>query len=315
MALDGDIGIIKSLAIPNTGSIVSAAPALINAPPGFCNDYVLNILADQTGTSSQNDVSTVLWYFGSTTTAATLILYKWNGTSWVNQAAIDDNDYGTFSSFGTFVNKENQSFIYFQANWALIQAAFGNGFFKVTVSYTDSILGNGTIDSYTFNLQLYSAARADGSIRLEYWLSGITEDITNDTLIKDYSDKTAGAFTIYNNLRVKGWFGFPKSTYKSDTIEYDNGQEIWVEDRREPIYQCQIKMTQEFVHKIIRTDFMMADQLAITDYNSRNAEKYITKYVIKDSEYSPEYYPLLNISSPVLLKFKPQFNRSRKFRI
>lgn len=310
--LDGERSIQKTICIPATSVPVTPPAIAKNNSPFFCNDFILQVLADNTGIPAQNDISTVLWYFGITTTAATITIYKLVNNSWVSQTVLSTSNvtYGTFNQFGYFVNNENQSFISLQVDWSLMLAAFGIGSYKFTCSYTDSILGNGIIDSFNYVLNTYTALRADGWMRFEYWLSGITENINDNTLIKDY-----GTLSIYNTIRVRGYFGFPKRPYKTDTIEYDNGQEVWVEDRAEPQFICQIKMTPEFIHEIIRTDFMMADRRAITDYNSRNNHKYISQFVMKDSEYSPDYYPLQSYNSSVELKFKPETNLSRKFRI
>lgn len=315
MALDGERTIRKFTSIPATGTSRTAPSLPAPGLQGCCSDYIQQVLADNTGVPAQNDINTVLWYFGATVSNAVLYLQKLVNNTWVtvkNYSQLATGAYGTYNAFGYYTNKEGQRFISLVIDWSTVinDANLGSGAYKITVSYIDLVLGNGTIDSINFVLNKYSPLRANGWIRLEYWLSGVTEDITDDTLIKDY-----GTLNVYNSIRVQGYFGFPKTTYKTDTIEYDNGMEVWVEDRKEMQYVCQIKLTPEWIHEIIRVDFMMADQRAITDYNAGNSSRYVTKYIMKDSEYSPNYYPLLTNLSSVELKFKPQNNRSRKFRI
>jgi hypothetical protein len=309
MALDGESCKMKSTQIGSPTVSVSSDYVLANPNPGCCDDFVLNVLADNSGDTTKNDVNTVINWLSQTATAATLTLYKWIDGAWVSKAVISDNTYGTFNAFATFVNSSGQKFIYLEVSWAAVLAAFGTGMYKFITGYTDNILGSGTIDSYIFCLKTFTAQQAEGTIRLEYTLSGVTEDIFDDSKRKDF-----GTLQIRNHIRTDGYFGYPKSPYQTTNIEYDNGVTKWVEDKRLPVFECEIKFAPEYIHQILRTDFMMADELAITDYNSRNNSAYITKGVLKDSEYSPAYYQLQNNSAPVSLKFKPRNNNSRKFR-
>ena len=310
MCLDGECvvntlkmvpSIISSLATPQ----VSVPP---NPLPGCCTDSVLKVVADNTGLATNNDVSTVIWWFNSTTTAASIVMYKWLNGGWVSQGTISDNTYGTYGAFGYYTNSEGQNFISLQVAWANVLSVKGAGSYKFVCSWTDSIVGNGSATSYEFCLYPYSNLIVDGTIRLEYWLSGTTEDIENDQLIKDY-----GTLSIYNTLRVNGFFGYPERNYETENIQYNNGQYVWVEDYKKPIYTCKLLLLPEWLHTIIATDFMMADTRAITDYNSKNNGAYVTKYVMKESGYSPKYYPLQANNASVELKFSPQYNRSRKF--
>lgn len=310
MALDGECTVRKFTMIGSSSIVAVNDSILPNPNNGCCDDPILNVLADSSGKKIQNDVNTPFWAFEKTVTAATIKMYKLVNSAWVLQATIFDNTYGTYGAFGYYTNSLGQKFISLRISWAAVLAAKGAGMFKFTCEYIDGINGNGSIDSYKYCLKEYSAYEAEGTIRLEYWLSGVTEDIFDDTKIKDL-----GTLVIYNTIRIIGFFGYPKSAYKSEYIEYQNGQSQFVEDRREPTYEMEIKFAPEFIHAIVRTDFMMADQLAVTDYNSRNNASYVTKYLIKDSEYSPEYYRLQSNNAPVSLKFKPQNNRSRKFRV
>jgi len=311
MALDGERCIIKSQMIGGPSTVVTNNSLLPNPNPGCCDDPIFDVLADASDNAIQNDVTTAVWWFNSTTTAATITLYKEVAGIWVSQGPITDNTYGTYKAFGYFVNQEGQSFIKLETSWAAILDALGAGKYKFACAYVDSILGNDTSPKvYQYCLKEYSPTLAEGTVRLEYWLQGVTEDILDDTLVKDF-----GTEVIYNSIRVEGYFGYQKSLYESTYIEYNNGTSKFVEDKRMPSFELELKMVHEFIHAILRTDFMMADQLAVTDYNSRNNASYVTKFVIKDSEYSPGYFQLQSNSAPVSLKFKPQSNRSRKFRV
>ncbi len=307
--LDGETCIRKCALVGGPASVINGNFIFPNPNPGCCNDYVFSVLADNSALPPQNDINTVIWWFNQTATGATMTLKRWEGGAWVIKATISDNTYGTYGAFGYFVNNEGQSFISLQIAWSAVLAAFGEGSYKVTCAYIDPILGNGSVDSYEYCLKTYSPLNAEGTIRLEYWNSGVGEDLSDDTRIRDF-----GTLNIYNTMRVKGLFGYQKSPMINEFIEYTPGNTEFVEMKRDPEYVCEIVLIPEFKHEILRSEFMLADMRAITDYNSRNNKLYITKFVIPSSEYSPEYYELEAPTASVKLKFKPRYNRSRKFR-
>lgn len=313
MALDGDITnkqqafTIPSNPVPSSvGSFIPANPL-----PGCCSDFVLKPLADGTGNAFQNDTNTVVWWFDPIVTGALLKLKKYTNGAWVVLATISDNTYGKFGDFAYYVNNEGQNFISLQIAWANVLAAFNEGSYKVTCTYTIPFGGTASvdIDSYEFCLRTYSPFLADNTVRLDYWLSGVTGDITDDTKIKDF-----GILNIYNTLRLPGYFGYPKASYKEEDIEYNTGQYVYVEDSQVPIYKLKLKQLPFFIHELLRTDFMMADSMAITDYNSRNNGQFIQKFVRKDSGYEPKWYALQSNFATIELQFRQQYNRLRKLR-
>lgn len=289
------------------------SPVSIPANPfnDCCADFDLKVFADTSGKALQNDVNTVIWWFDAIVTGATLKLKKWVNGAWALQATISDNTYGTYGEFAYYTNSLGQNFISLQIEWAKVLAAFDEGSYKVTCTYTNP-LGSPTtvdLDSHEYCLMTYTAARVDGTVRLEYWLSGTTGDVDNDTLLKDF-----GTLNIYNSFRLKGFFGYPKTTYKQEEIEYETGEFKYVEDYQTPVFEMTLLLLPFFIHEILRTDFMMADELAITDYNSKNNGSYIQKFVRKDSGYEPEWHQLQSNFATVKLKFRQAFNRFRKLR-
>ncbi len=310
MAIDGEsitrqMLPIAASPVPNT----SSATLPINPFPGCCNDSVLQVLADASGDPLKNDQSSVWWLFDPIVTGATLTLKKYINGTWTTQTTITDNTLGTYGAFGYFVNAEGQSLLSFQASWAAIRTTYGTGSYKFTCAYTVPIYGNQSVDSHEFCLRTYQSYYADGTVRLEYWLSGITGDTTDDTKIKDF-----GSLSIYNSLRLRGYFGYPKAGYTSDQMQLNSGKFLYVEDEQKPIYKMELLLIPAWIHEILRTDFMQADTLAITDYNAKNNLAFIQKYVRKESGYEPKWYELQSDFASVELSFSQQNNRFRKFR-
>lgn len=307
--LDGERSIRRMASIPANPIAIASVVDIGDPLPGCCSDFLLNVLADASGITFKNDVNTIIYWFDPIVASASMVLKKWIDNTWVNQATIADNTYGTYGAIGYYVNNENQKFIKLEIEWAKVLAVKGEGTYKITTTYTAPIFGSSSVDSYDYCLRTYSTALADGTVKLEYWLSGVTGDIEEDTKIKDF-----GTQNIYNSFRLKGFFGYPKATYKEEDIEYNNGQRVYVEDEQTPTYKLKLLLLPFFIHEILRTDFMMADTLAITDYNSKNNGSYVQKYVRKDSGYEPEWYELQSNFASVELQFKQQYNRFRKLR-
>ncbi|MES2287780.1 MAG: hypothetical protein V4547_18980 [Bacteroidota bacterium] len=300
----------KVLTIPSNPAPTSTVPDVpLNPLPGCCNDFIIPVLANASGLALENDVTNFIYWFESITTAATLNLHKWNGSAWTSVDFLSNNDCGTYHAFNFFANDQGQKFIQYTMDWSKVLALYGTGSYKVIVSYVVPVFGTKIFDSYEYCLKTYSAQLAEGTVRLEYWLNGVTGDIEDDTKYKDF-----GTLNVYNSLRVKGFFGYPKSTYKSENVEYNNGQSLPVEDMQDPVFMLKLYLLPFFLHKIIETDFMMADRLAVTDYNSKNNATYIQKFVRKASGYEPKWYPMQSNLASVELQFKPESNRFRKLR-
>lgn len=312
MPIDGEciqqiFKMIPKSPVPNTDLVNLPA----NPLPGCCSDFVIKVLADDTGEAMSNDISGTYLWCDPVVTAATMKLKKFSSSlaTWEDADDLDDNDYGVLYPFGSIVNSLGQKFIAYKIDWAKVLDLLGEGSYKVAFSITAPVFGEQVIDSYEYCLKTYTPERADGTIRLEYFLNGVIGDYSDDTKIRDFAN-----LNWYNQLRVPGYFGYPKSTYKSEDVEYENGQSNFIEDEQTPLYKMKIKMIPFFMHEIIRTDYMQADRLLVTDYNSRNNGSYISKGIRKESGYEPNWHELGSEFASVELQFRNEFNNYRKLR-
>lgn len=158
-------------------------------------------------------------------------------------------------------------------------------------------------------LKQYTDARANGTVRIEYLLTGLLGDSKFDDNLRDFSD-----LTIYNQRRFEGVFHYSNSSFKSDEIQYKNGQIVMVEDEQTAEYSLKLKAIPAFKHDILRTDIYMANDTLITDYNQRNFDNYFKKNVKKNGSYDPKLYPLQSDIATVELKFKQGYNNLKKLR-
>ena len=59
---------------------------------------------------------------------------------------------------------------------------------------------------------------------------------------------------------------------------------------------------------------MQSDRCTITDYNTINAEKYVDKEIMFQTEYKPVWKPLISKLAEVSLEVKQRFNNYKKHR-
>lgn len=291
-------------------------PASIDLPTSrlreCCSAFSLRALADLTTTDPfKNDVAGFLWWFNDVVSSAVLKLFKYdiNVSDYIEIAVLNSTNYGTNYSYGFFVNDNAEKFVGYQLEWKKALTLHGEGSYKVKCEVTSSIGGNITLESPEYCLKHYSPERADGTVKIEYYLNNIL-GISSD----DYKTKDLGSLNWYNSIRVPGYFGFNTSSYESDYIQYNNGQRVWVEDEQEPEFTLKLKPVAQYVHETMRTDILQADRILITDYNSKNPGSFIQKPVIKNSNYEPEWMPLKSKLAPVTVKFKQEFNNHKKLR-
>jgi hypothetical protein len=291
-------------------------PIVIDLPKSrlldCCSKFAFKTLADTTSSDEfKNDVNGFLWWFPSVVTSAELSLYKFDlaVNDYVVQAILNNSTYGTNYTYGFFVNDNGEKFIGYKLNWKSVLTAFGEGSYKVKCEFVSAIGGTSDVFSYEYCLKQYNADRANGTIKIEYFLNNILGISTDD-----YNTKDLGSLNWYNSIRLGGFFGFPTATYESDYIHYNNGQRQWVEDEQEPEFLMKLKPVAQFVHDLMRTDVMMADKVLVTDYNTNNSGKFIQKQVIKNSEYAPDWKPLQTKLASVEVKWKQEFNNLKKLR-
>lgn len=288
----------------------------IDLPPDHlhkcCSDYVLKVLAYTIDASDElkNDKSGFLYWFNNTVNAVVLTLEKRINGAWVFSSTLNGTEgYGTFFSYGFFVNQSGESFIGYQLLWNSVLSDTGPGLYRVSCAATDFAANITTYTTPSYCLQEYTPGRANGTVRIEYNLNGVMGINSDDTIIKDL-----GTLNWYNAYRLPGYFGFVEREYTQEEIQYNNGQRDYVISEQEPEYTLKLKPVPFFVHDVMGTDVMQADRTLITDYNNRNVTNYILKDVRKNSGYKPEYLPLQSKLAGVEVKFGQRYNNLKHTR-
>lgn len=273
-----------------------------------CSDFIWRVLADATDSDKlKNDENSFLYWFNADAIdTAILKLVKSDGT----EIDLTNNaDYGTPYDYGFFINSENEKFLGYAIDWRKVLLTLGEDVYYIKVENTFVFGGGSTKLSDTYCLKQYTTDRADKTVRIEYYLNGLLGVNENDKKTRDLA-----SLNWYNQHRFDGHFSYNKSTYKTEYIEYENGQSEWVEDEQNPEFIMELKSIPMFKHDVLRTDILQSDIMYVTDYNSSNIEKYYRKSVQKISEFAPAWNYMRSQIASLELRFKQVFNNHRKFR-
>jgi len=271
-----------------------------------CSDFKLLSLTDGIGTDNEkNDFFSFMDICAPTATAAVYKIYKNN----VLLATMSGGSiYGTDYPFG-FQTVNNQKYVGYKVEWYKVFTLHGAGIYKVELVVTDSILGNGSIFSFEFKVCEYRPHLAEGTIRLQWRQNGTIGSIADDKKTIDYL-----GLNWVNQIRLPGFFGYPDADYVKENIQYTNGAREWTFDEMEPIYILKTNRIPIQFHWLFMVAIMQSDRCTITDYNSRNAEKYVNKEIMFQTEYKPDWKPLMSKLAPVELAVKQRFNNYKKHR-
>jgi hypothetical protein len=272
-----------------------------------CSQFKIKVLAnlDAPGDNYQNDFTSFLE--ACSASAGSAVYKLWKGDTLLatmSGGAI----YGTDYPFG-FVVSQGRSYVGYKVNWVNVLDVHGEGVYKISLEVTDGLLGNTEIFSFEYNLCKYRADRADVTIRLQWYLSGTIGETRSDLRTFDYLD-----LNWVNQIRIGGFFGFPEGSYTKENVQYKNGRREWIFDEMEPTYKIKTKPIPSHIHSLLMVQTMQADSCLITDYNSKNTESYVDKQIMFETEYKPEWKPLVSRLAPVQLSVKLRYNNYKKRR-
>ena len=271
------------------------------------SDFVWKVLADASNNNElRNDKNSFIFSFDKDAIEdAKIYLTNSDGLDVLLEA---NTTYGTPYGFGFFENNQNEKLVGYLIDWRSVLIENGECVYKIRCDYTTSFGSTGSLYSKSFCLKQYTDFRAENTVRIEYYQNGILGVNENDKKVRDY-----GTLNWYNQYRFNGIFHYTNSAYKIDEIVYNNGNIVTVEDEQTPEYLLNLKPTPFFKHEILRTDILQSDEILITDYNSKNIEKYYKKSVKKVGDFAPKLVPYRSKLAGVEIKFKQAFNNLRKF--
>ncbi len=303
------------------GQLIYKVFTLVNPTVGSgfptCEDnkydcpYDIPVITDGTTDEFKNDKSDVFKFSALWTTGIVYTIQKLlTEPDTYEDKSVFSTSYGENFPMGTYpaIPKYSSILIY----WTLVYGAWGLGKYRIKIEESTPA---GTLTSYSkpYCLRLWSC-HLHNSVRLEGFINKGIGDIDNDKNILNFSTSNH-----YMQLRLdKSIFGYPTSTYEVEEIQYPNGQIENVADNQEEKYTLLIGGTYgtgvpAWVHNMIKTYYLQADKLLITDYGKNNPQEIVKKEVKRTSAYEPKWTKAHKCAT-VSVEFKPVYNRLERFR-
>ena len=302
-------------------NVISSAPVqpvdALDLPNSTVTDccFSLPVLATLAGTiDAENDQSSFLVCREENITNVDLFLDKYVSGAWSEVTALINDTYGTNYAWQFYQSLNADGTIYknyigYKLDLQSVLNAFGSGSYRIRTVETP-ITGS-DISNYSneWCLKIYSADRADGTVRLSYIQNGIIGAANDFTMLKDYA-----SLDWFNQMRIPAFFGLETATYERDFVEYTNRRRVWIADQQEKEFSLNTKRLPADVHNVLKTDVLQADQIIITDYNKNNAQQFIDVNVRGNSDYEPQWNESRSKLASVELKFILEYNNYRKKR-
>lgn len=232
--------------------------------------FALPALAELGSQTSKfkNDYHSKFWFFDNGFTDAELFLYK-NGSQ---ISTLTNNDYGTFYEYGyggkTIFDEDRIGYL---LDFNKILNEFGEGNYKIKCTATQLIGDPIDYYSFEFSLQTYTPSRAENTTVLEWYKNGNDGDISNVYHKNDYAE-----LNIYNAIRLpNSYFGKPNETKTKEFVKYQNGQEVWTQDKLDFVFTLFVNAVPYYILDFISKDANTNTEMYVTDYNSINPIEFL----------------------------------------
>lgn len=255
--------------------------------------YELPVFAEVVFTKDfNNDKSAAgLWFYDNAFSNADMELEKYQNGSWTKVADLIDDTYGEYYGFGFFINNKQEKAMGYLIHWKLVLSGLGAGKYRVKTVETN-IFGTTNKYSLEWTLKAYNSDIVNNTVRISWWMNGITGDSTNDQRVRDF-----GALDWFNEIRLpKALFWGTTSEYEKDYVQYQNGQRVWIQDERTRSYKFELVQAPAYIHELLSGEVFQADTIMMTDYNGDNPALdkdcnpvLVEKYVKLSSSYEPNW--------------------------
>lgn len=212
-----------------------------------------------------------------------------------------------FYEYG-FHENEGKKYIGCKINWQNVMADHGEGEYYVKCTATLVVGGTYEATSFTWCVKQYTAANADGTVRVDYYHNGIVGDRNIDTDLVSYY-----GLNFYNSVRIPHAIVLrERSTNEQESVQYTNGMmEDW-KSEQVILWDLEIAKAPNWMHRYINLEVFQADDIYVTDYNAKCPLKpFVMKNVIRKGGYDPNWIELAKNAS-VTIQLSPKYNNHRK---
>lgn len=248
--------------------------------------FELPALAELSFTSEfKNDKHSAIFFWNNGFVSAEMKLQRFENGAWSDGILLSDNTYGINFAYGFYETIYKEKAQGYLLDWNLTLAIDGEGNYRIKA--TGTTIAGALVEQYSmdFCLKTYTEARADRTVRIDWWLNGNLGNLLNDSLKRDF-----GALNWFNSIRLpESKFGNDTSSYERTFVKYQNGKQIWTKDVQIEEYSLRTGRFTNELHRFIKIDILQADDIRITDYNTENAVTHQNKFVIVSGNYEPKW--------------------------
>ncbi|NRA49134.1 MAG: hypothetical protein HRU12_08360 [Phaeodactylibacter sp.] len=254
-----------------------AVPQVIEASAfcacNFVCEFREKVFADSSGDGYKADKTSFLFRRITSNDTIDMSLHKAGS----KVADLTDDTYGTY--YGSFTAQP----LYrgYLLDWTTVFSAFGSGQYQVKVDL--SILGvDTTFESWKFTLLEFSEEEASDTVKMETWHTG--NIIGNEF---DYTDLLTDGW--YESIRLPGTFGEMKADLTEDNYYNSNYDVVSIRPSVKRNYNLTFRLIPDEITYQIGSKHVLANRLAVSDYNVFNTQSYKQHPVKIESMSDPDY--------------------------
>lgn len=295
---------IKSSTPTQLGGMIPV-DASTDCRPGDNCEFHVDVYADDTTNDLHNDKNSFLMMYATATDTSSFRIEAYSSGAWSSIATITDNTYGEFYALGNWA--AFPLYTGFVVYWHNVFTVFGTGCYRIAIDST--ILGNDTtLYSPMFCLHEWSCDAVNRTVRFDSWINHKIGSITDPTVIFDF-----GTLNWFDSIRVTdAIFGYAKSEYTVEDIQYTNGQIDRTKDEQNQKFEYISGRVPNWHHDRFKTYFLQSDLLEVSDFNYYNPDFTIQYRAINHTgNYAPIWKKALRLAR-VKLEFEQKINNLRK---
>lgn len=258
--------------------------------PDCC--YPVRVLAQVTANNSPdpyfNDMNSFLfnfptWTATNNTINAAFYLDKNINGAWIQQASLNNSTNGLWYNFNTWTNHPTYTGIL--VKWSMVLANFGEGTYRVRLSWGMIGQSNQCMSSEPFCLLTWSCIRANKTVKFESWMGYQIGSKTVESLIYDLC-----GINWYDSIRFRGKFGYEDTEYEEKIVKLVSGLVNTTREEALQNYTLKTSFLPKWLHDRFKIYFHMADELRVCDYNYTNADWNLNrKRIRRNSGYKPAH--------------------------
>lgn len=275
--------------------------------------FKLPVLAQEEGFTDDIKNDYTSFYFGYsdlvTSVALTFIDASTNLPVTVGTSDLTVPVTGKFECFPFgFHENGGKKYIGVKIHWKGVIIDSGPGGYYVKSEATLVTGGTFTETSFTYCLDWFTPANADGTVRIDFTHNGIIGDRNDDTQTTSYF-----GLNWQNQVRVPNSMILrERSVNEQESVQYNNGMmEDW-KSEQSIVWDLEVAKAPNWLHRYLNLDVLQADDIFVTDYNTKCPLKPFTKRnVVRRGGYEPNWIEMAKYSS-VNIQLSPKYSNHRK---